>query len=877
MNKLFHYTRSFALIFFFVFGLSMVVTPTSVSAAGKCIGGHGPDAINQTVENVGQCDTLGKEHGFATTYIPDRKAGETSTTTPAKAVGGGSNDPGFWAGIIETAAAWLMTIVLRFVSLLTGLAAVLLNGVIYLTVVKMAEGYRNLPAIDATWKVMRDVVNMGFIFVLMYEGIQVMLGKSQNAQRKIVSIVVVAVLINFSLFFTKFVIDISNVLALTFYDAIAPGALNSTGTWDLKQAGLSEAFMQYLDLTSLYNTDGHTINPIEIITVGIMGSIMLLIAAFIFFAAAFLFLIRYVILIMVLILSPVAFASFALPNLEDPFKRWKEALINQSFFAPIYFMMTWVTLKVLASITEASQLALGPTGNIADVGSLGFEGTAITASQSFFATFVNYAIVIAFLIFSLVVSKQFAGKTGFGLDKLTSWATNKAGSMSFGLAASAGRQSVGRIGQAVGDSEALKSAMNWSNKRGGLTGAVAGFGVRRTMNAGRAVGASSFDMRATGLNSQLQAGPAGGKGGFVAVREQKAKDEAKFAGSLAPSTNAKGKAARKLEKATAAHEATEKAARLEAENAFASQRRDIATAERMAANPTLSEEGRKAAQRRATELKAQYEEKVNQRAKATIEGAGTAERVQKAQEKVDRVEGVSADEKKRRADQAIKSDAAIKESEEKQKAAEEKEKTIKEKQKEDPAIKKEEEMKKEIEGAEQKVAKLGAEIEKSVSPLYKESLERDKAQMEREIADKKEAMEEAKKAADERRKEIEGEIVAVKDEALQAKKEGQERAKTIRSQYGGREKKDGNWEYTADKNVGEKRKEAFAESTKNSIVAKIGGYNYEAAAQIRKGKKGVKELVDEALKASGEVKEDDKPKEEPKPEAPKSEGDTKPA
>src|SRR3990167_8825311 len=87
--------------------------------------------------------------------------------------------------------------VLKFVGLLTGLAGVVLNGVIYYTVVEISNNYADIPAINAGWRTIRDVANMGFIFILLYAAIKTILGMGSETKKLVVSVIIVAILINF--------------------------------------------------------------------------------------------------------------------------------------------------------------------------------------------------------------------------------------------------------------------------------------------------------------------------------------------------------------------------------------------------------------------------------------------------------------------------------------------------------------------------------------------------------------------------------------------------------------------------------------------------------------------------------------------------------
>jgi len=417
---------------------------------------------------------------------------------------------------------FVVSTVLQLVSLLTGLSGIVLNGIIYYTVVDVSNNYTKLTSINVAWGTIRDIANMGFIFVLLYAAIQTILGIGSDTKKLIVRIVIVAILINFSLFFTKIIIDISNVLALLFYDAIAPGA--ASAGFSLTQTGLSNAFMQHLTLQSLYQTTASlNLGPTEIITIGVMGSIMLLVAAFVFFAAAIMFVIRYVILILVLILSPLAFMGWVLPGLKKYWDQWWNALSGQAFFAPIYFMLTWISLQVLKGIMGS--FGAPPSGAAAGLSGLAISGNQVNLDPGTFAMFINFIVVIVFLITALIVAKEWANKVPGGINKLTSLAMGGA----IGGAALVGRHTIGRGAAAIADSERLKEIQ----EKGGAKGMAA----RLTLAAGRKTSESSMDIRGVGLGigGAMGAGKAGGKSGFADFRKKQAEAAEKRAKGLGPS------------------------------------------------------------------------------------------------------------------------------------------------------------------------------------------------------------------------------------------------------------------------------------------------------------------------------------------------------
>ena len=71
------------------------------------------------------------------------------------------------------------------------------------------------------WGLVRDVSNIFFIVALLYVALKTILGLNVSDNKRLIgTIIVVALLINFSLFTTRVVIDASNIIAKIFYTSI---------------------------------------------------------------------------------------------------------------------------------------------------------------------------------------------------------------------------------------------------------------------------------------------------------------------------------------------------------------------------------------------------------------------------------------------------------------------------------------------------------------------------------------------------------------------------------------------------------------------------------------------------------------------------------
>jgi hypothetical protein len=389
--------------------------------------------------------------------------------------------------IINNAITVIGYLIMQFTSLFLGLGGIFLNFVLKYTVVDFAAHINGgvidgvnvvkMSGINIAWKVMRDLMNIAFIFILIYEALKLIIGLGNLAQiKKFIAMVVLAsLLINFSLFFTKVIIDASNIVTIGFYNSIIAGS-----------GGLSNSITSSLGLISTYEKSaieniqqnaGNEAANIFIISMG--ASLLFIITAFVFFAIAIMFLVRYLVLILLLMSSPIGFMGLALPFMKPYANQWWDSLKGQCLWAPVYMIMTWVILTLIRSPGFTSNNT-GDQTNIAKV----FVGNG-----SSIGLIVNFGVIIGLIIASLVISKGIAKKGSNQIGTATKWATAAAGGAIMGGAAATMRNTVGRAGNAATSSEWLKDKASQSG--------ATGWAARTALRTGDVAAKSSLDVRAT--------------------------------------------------------------------------------------------------------------------------------------------------------------------------------------------------------------------------------------------------------------------------------------------------------------------------------------------------------------------------------------------
>ncbi len=298
------------------------------------------------------------------------------------------------------------------------------------------------------WGLSRDIVNIFLIFVLLYIAIATILQLSgYGAKQLLVTLIVIAFLVNFSGVITKMIIDSSNVLAMEFYNAF-PQEENG-------QIKISKTFANAFDAEKLITQDSFdNIDPepttkdkytIQFLTY-ILGSVILAIAGFAFFIFAVLFLIRMVVLLILLILAPLAFGAMVLPSAKPYAKKWWDALFHQAFFAPACLFMIYLSAKMANSSFIQGMFEISQTG----LANMVADAQVNYTDWENIGKFVIQFMIIAIMLFaSIIVSKQMGAIGADAVQKGVSKGLRKAQGYAGRISKNLGTRAVGRVSEGI--------------------------------------------------------------------------------------------------------------------------------------------------------------------------------------------------------------------------------------------------------------------------------------------------------------------------------------------------------------------------------------------------------------------------------------------
>ncbi len=213
--------------------------------------------------------------------------------------------------------------------------------------------------VDTGWIITRDLANLFFIFILVYIGIATILKIGGYGIKELLAkTVIIALLVNFSLVITQTIINASDLLANEFYSAIqSPDktTITTTNGDTTTVSNISAVFAQGLKPQTVYEIEktefGKSGDPKttarQIIIISVFGCALTLVSAFVLFAGGLIFIIRSITLQLLMVLAPLAFIAMILPATKKYATEWWTALFKQSFLAPAFLFMFYLTAKII--------------------------------------------------------------------------------------------------------------------------------------------------------------------------------------------------------------------------------------------------------------------------------------------------------------------------------------------------------------------------------------------------------------------------------------------------------------------------------------------------------------------------------------------------
>lgn len=212
------------------------------------------------------------------------------------------------------------------------------------------DGKTTENAVYTAWKAMRNIANIAFVIafiVIIYSQLTGYGVTNYGVKKMLPRLIVAAVLINISFFICQIAVDLSNILGYSLKDVISniPGLTNPDGISDQSGNGFGIATIVVTILAGGYAAVMAVSVPVILAIILALLMIVLILVG------------RTALIVLLVILSPLAFVAYLFPNTEQYFKKWYKLFYSLLLLFPIIgvvFGASTLASTVIASVANLS-------------------------------------------------------------------------------------------------------------------------------------------------------------------------------------------------------------------------------------------------------------------------------------------------------------------------------------------------------------------------------------------------------------------------------------------------------------------------------------------------------------------------------------------
>ncbi len=368
--------------------------------------------------------------------------------------------------LIGVFAGFLITLAASLIQVLVNLGSQVMSSTL------VTEGFR----------LTLSITNLGFVIAIIVIAFGTMLRLQNYGMKQMLwKLVVAALLVNFSFTFAGIIIDASNVFGNYFLQAASP---------DGKISKFSENIANSLSLSKLsgINPDTKTADTggdILKITTAYAGAFIQVGATAIFmttlvitfFAIAFMLLIRYLYIIFLLIVMPLAWLFWIFPNLSKHTSDWWSHFLKWNFFFPA------VSFFLYLSILTSDRVGTVINASMEKSGAIDGAHAASNLASGVLIGFLNIIVQVGMIFGGLMVAQKL-GIDGSSAamkmaDQAKGWVIGATGKTIRGATGLTAAQTGGKaIGSSLRtrliNSDTFKGAAGFLSKVPGLRNVAAG-------------------------------------------------------------------------------------------------------------------------------------------------------------------------------------------------------------------------------------------------------------------------------------------------------------------------------------------------------------------------------------------------------------------
>lgn len=257
----------------------------------------------------------------------------------------------------------------------------------------------SLPAVTIGWAITRDIANLGFVLAIIVIAFATIVRyKDYGAKALLPRLIAAAIIVNFSLTICAVFLNFSDTLTYFFVSRSSMGG---------NVSGLATAIASAFNPQSLLNTNSVSGSSISgsVFQTGLatilgvfMAAVFTLLAALALLAIGIMLLVRFINIAVLLVLAPIAWLFWVIPDISGEFKKWWSNFLKWTFYPPILAFFIYLTL---VSIDKLRAFTTSYAGSAAITGS---SVSNPIMQMTPFETIANMVVLIGFLFAGLSVA-----------------------------------------------------------------------------------------------------------------------------------------------------------------------------------------------------------------------------------------------------------------------------------------------------------------------------------------------------------------------------------------------------------------------------------------------------------------------------------------
>lgn len=302
--------------------------------------------------------------------------------------------------ILSNPVAWFLSIIASVIEVLVGfVSSVLVLALKLVQVILQYNDFIGHPVVQFGWEIVRNLANTGLVAIMLIIAFMTMFGIGKvQWQQQIPRLIIAAIAVNFSRLITGIFIDIGQVIMNAFVNA-------------LQQVGYAN-FFEMLQLRQQTQLTGNpealsTSAALALVATALFALLQAIIALIVIAIMVAVLLYRIVILWVLVVMSPAAFAAGAAQGMLSQaggfYQQWWGKLTAAVMIGPVLAFFLWLSLASVSS---------GLTAGFETDLSEETPGSIITNQSANTTNLLTYVIGIALLLAGLEIASQTAGQLG---------------------------------------------------------------------------------------------------------------------------------------------------------------------------------------------------------------------------------------------------------------------------------------------------------------------------------------------------------------------------------------------------------------------------------------------------------------------------------